>query len=97
MKLFEGFGKSSRSFVEVLALVLIVGVLAGANNGKIPSVEANVQSKAASNAVTARMSAFADTRDWDPLGSSSLSSVNAYSQLYNQIVQFAVIRKCTEK
>ena len=37
---------------------------------------------------TARMSAYADTKDWDPLGSSSLSSVISYSQLYNQIVQF---------
>ncbi len=36
----------------------------------------------------ARMSAYADTKDWDPLGSSSLSSVISYSQLYNQIVQF---------
>ena len=34
-----------------------------------------------------QMSAYADTRDWDPLGSSSLSSVKSYSQLYNQIVQ----------
>ena len=35
-----------------------------------------------------KMSAYADTKDWDPLGSSSLSSVISYSQLYNQIVQF---------
>jgi peptide/nickel transport system substrate-binding protein len=35
-----------------------------------------------------RMSAYADTRDWDPVGSGSLSSIQAYSQLYNQIVQF---------
>ena len=34
------------------------------------------------------MSAYADTKDWDPLGSGSLSSVISYSQLYNQIVQF---------
>ena len=34
------------------------------------------------------MSAYADTKDWDPLGSGSLSSVQAYSQLYNQLVQF---------
>ena len=32
--------------------------------------------------------AYADTRDWDPLGSASLSSVISYSQLYNQIVQY---------
>ena len=34
-----------------------------------------------------RMSAFADTKDWDPRGSSSLSSIQAVSQLYNQLVQ----------
>ena len=34
-----------------------------------------------------RMSAYADTKDWDPKGSSSLSSIMSYSQLYNQIVQ----------
>jgi peptide/nickel transport system substrate-binding protein len=36
-----------------------------------------------------RMSAYADTKDWDPLGSASLSSIQAYSQLYNQLVQFS--------
>jgi len=35
----------------------------------------------------ARMSAYADTKDWDPRGSSSLSSIQAVSQLYNQLVQ----------
>ena len=40
---------------------------------------------------TIRMSAYADTKDWDPLGSSSLSSVISYSQLYNQIVQFDTV------
>ncbi len=35
-----------------------------------------------------KMSAYADTRDWDPLGSASLSSVISYSQMYNQLVQF---------
>ncbi len=34
------------------------------------------------------MRAYADTKDWDPLGSSSLSSVISYSQLYNQVVQY---------
>jgi peptide/nickel transport system substrate-binding protein len=34
-----------------------------------------------------RMSAYADTKDWDPRGSSSLSSIQAVSQLYNQLVQ----------
>ncbi|MYC32078.1 MAG: ABC transporter substrate-binding protein [Chloroflexi bacterium] len=38
-----------------------------------------------------RMSAYADTKDWDPLGSSSLSSVISYSQLYNQIVQYDTV------
>ncbi len=38
-----------------------------------------------------RMAAYADTKDWDPLGSGSLSSVQAYSQLYNQIVQFDTV------
>jgi peptide/nickel transport system substrate-binding protein len=33
------------------------------------------------------MSAYADTKDWDPRGSSSLSSIQAVSQLYNQLVQ----------
>ena len=35
-----------------------------------------------------RMTAYADTRDWDPKGSASLSSVISYSQLYNQVVQY---------
>ena len=38
-----------------------------------------------------RMAAYADTKDWDPLGSSSLSSIQAYSQLYNQLVQFDTV------
>ena len=37
------------------------------------------------------MSAYADTRDWDPKGSSSLSSIQAVSQLYNQIVQYDTV------
>ena len=37
---------------------------------------------------TVNMSAYADSRDWDPKGSSSLSSIQAVSQLYNQIVQY---------
>lgn len=37
------------------------------------------------------MSAYADTRDWDPKGSASLSSIQAVSQLYNQIVQFDTV------
>lgn len=36
-----------------------------------------------------RMSAYADVQSWDPVGSLSLSSVQAYSQLYNQLVQFS--------
>ena len=39
----------------------------------------------------ARMSAYADTKDWDPRGSSSLSSIQAVSQLYNQLVQMDTI------
>ncbi len=38
-----------------------------------------------------RMAAYADTKDWDPLGSSSLSSIQSYSQLYNQLVQFDTV------
>ena len=40
---------------------------------------------------TVRMAAYADTRDWDPLGSASLSSVISYSQHYNQLVQFDTV------
>ena len=43
-----------------------------------------------------RMSAYADTKDWDPLGSASLSSIQAYSQLYNQLVQFSTGANTTE-
>ena len=39
----------------------------------------------------ARMSAYADTKDWDPRGSSSLSSIQAVSQLYNQLVQMDTV------
>lgn len=38
-----------------------------------------------------RMSAYADAEVWEPVGSGSLSSVQAYSQLYNQIVQFDTV------
>ena len=37
------------------------------------------------------MSAYADSRDWDPKGSSSLSSIQAVSQLYNQLVQYDTV------
>ena len=37
------------------------------------------------------MSAYADSRDWDPKGSSSLSSIQAVSQLYNQVVQYDTV------
>ena len=59
-----------------------------------------VQSTAAPTAVPStgplyggavRMSAYADTKDWDPQGSSSLSSIQAVSQLYNQIVQYDTV------
>ena len=39
----------------------------------------------------ARMSAYADTKDWDPKGSGSLSSIQAVSQLYNQLVQMDTV------
>ena len=42
------------------------------------------------------MSAYADTKDWDPLGSASLSSIQSYSQLYNQLVQFSTGADTTE-
>ena len=35
-----------------------------------------------------RMSAYADNKDWDTLGSASQSSIAAVSQLYNQLVQY---------
>ena len=38
-----------------------------------------------------KMSAYADTKDWDPLGSASLSSVISYSQMYNQLVQYDTV------
>ena len=47
-----------------------------------------VPSGPAKHGGTVNMSAYADTKDWDPLGSASLSSVISYSQLYNQLVQF---------
>ena len=37
------------------------------------------------------MSAYADSRDWDPKGSSSLSSIQAVSQMYNQVVQYDTV------
>jgi peptide/nickel transport system substrate-binding protein len=40
---------------------------------------------------TVNMSAYADSRDWDPKGSSSLSSIQAVSQLYNQLVQYDTV------
>ena len=42
----------------------------------------------AEESIEVRMSAYADAEVWEPVGSGSLSSVQAYSQLYNQIVQF---------
>ena len=47
-----------------------------------------VPSGPAKHGGTVNMSAYADTKDWDPLGSASLSSVISYSQLYNQLLQF---------
>ena len=64
---------------------------APAGNTPVPAVVPATDVPAASGAKyggDVRMSAYADTKDWDPLGSGSLSSVQAYSQLYNQLVQF---------
>ena len=64
---------------------------APAGNTPVPAVVPATDVPAASGAKYSgdiRMSAYADTKDWDPLGSGSLSSVQAYSQLYNQLVQF---------
>ena len=40
---------------------------------------------------TINMAAYADTKNWDPLGSASISSLQALSQLYNQVVQFDTV------
>ena len=40
---------------------------------------------------TVNMAAYADTKSWDPLGSASISSLQAISQLYNQVVQFDTV------
>jgi peptide/nickel transport system substrate-binding protein len=61
---------------------------------KIPSAQAKQAPVVAANGRyggTARMSAYADVKDWDPKGSSSLSSIQAVSQLYNQIVQMDTV------
>ena len=85
----------------VAALLLVVAVACGSSATATPVPAApsagNTPVPAATNVPAAsdskyggdiRMSAYADTKDWDPLGSGSLSSVQAYSQLYNQLVQF---------
>ena len=91
----------------VTAIVLIVVVACGSSATATPrpQVTAAPVPTAAAQAATQvpavtgggksggniRMSAYADTKDWDPLGSGSLSSVQAYSQLYNQLVQFDTV------
>ena len=69
--------------------VLPTGLLLKFTSAKVGTFNftINVDSQLQS-AATVRMSVYADVRDWDPLGSASLSSMMAYSQLYNQIVQF---------
>lgn len=52
------------------------------------SVPAAQPAGAAKYGGSIRMSAYADAEVWEPVGSGSLSSVQAYSQLYNQITQF---------
>ncbi len=69
------------ALIAALALVVACG-----------SEEANSGAPASPGGVQAggeiRMAAYADAEVWEPVGSGSLSSVQAYSQLYNQIVQF---------
>ena len=65
--------------------------LARPTNTPIPTPTSIVAQPPAGDATAGgniRMSAYADAEVWEPVGSGSLSSVQAYSQLYNQIVQF---------
>ena len=69
------------------ALLLIIALACGGDPTSTPRLPAE-DSKYGGDI---RMSAYADTRDWDPIGSGSLSSVQAYSQLYNQLVQYDTV------
>lgn len=52
------------------------------------SVPTAVPAQQAKAGGTVNMGAYADAETWDPLGSASLSSVQAYSQLFSQIVMY---------
>jgi peptide/nickel transport system substrate-binding protein len=43
------------------------------------------------------MAAYADVETWDPLGSASLSSVQGYSQLFNQVVEYDMTQPDTSQ
>src|ERR671918_2191254 len=46
---------------------------------------------------TVNMSAYADAEVWEPVGSGSLSSVQAYSQLFPQLVEYNMTVKDTSR
>jgi ABC-type transport system substrate-binding protein len=46
---------------------------------------------------TVNMSAYADAEVWEPVGSGSLSSVQAYSQLFPQLVEYNMTVKDTSQ
>src|SRR5918996_6485851 len=46
---------------------------------------------------TVNMAAYADAEVWEPVGSGSLSSVQAYSQLFNQVVEYDMTREDTSQ
>ena len=90
-------------FPIVSAILLIVAVACGSSDTDTEQAASSTAVPAAATEIPAvtggdskyggnvRMSAYADTKDWDPLGSASLSSIQAYSQLYNQLVQFDTV------
>ena len=92
----------------VSAILLIVAVACGSSDTDTEQAASSTAVPAAATEIPAvtggdskyggnvRMSAYADTKDWDPLGSASLSSIQAYSQLYNQLVQFSTGANTTE-
>ncbi|HZA25727.1 MAG TPA: hypothetical protein VFA32_24545 [Dehalococcoidia bacterium] len=41
------------------------------------------------------MGAYADAEVWEPVSSGSLSSVQAYSQLFNQLVEYDMTQEDT--
>ena len=58
------------------------------------AITANAQPKRGGKV---NMSAYADAEVWEPVGSGSLSSVQAYSQLFPQLVEYDVTSKDTSK